>query len=326
MRTSTKSILAISMTLMSLSTFSAQASLFDFNFGKKPQVYINDKESVAQAQTQQQVLQALQVEMTTKFDEIEDAIAKGNTKAAYLEAKEVLDSVRIKTGIDPKVRIQESFLAPTIFPKDARGMNDLSDAQKNLVIKTISDFRGGLYMDIMNLSKRTTLLYIRAFEAELSKEGGLTADDNAKIINDLVKAAVMPMPVEDKVGNKIFVFDEDVANEDHTYIFNRELKMFLIENSGLNVTEKSFDQEKEKFKASITGKQKKVTVMDLANACMANAQQLQTWDSVNHATVMCFDKYVGQTTSMNECMALAQQIQYSDSEASRKNTCFNKFN
>jgi hypothetical protein len=316
MKLTPKGLLAISLTLASLSTFTVQA--------KDAPVYLNVQQSASQVEAQQKVLKELQEEMIAKFDEIESLIASGKTKQAFLKAKEVLDSVRIKTGIDPKIRMQESFLVSTVFGKDADGISSLTEDQRNLVIKTISNFRGGLFMDIMNLSKRTTLLYIKAFEAELSKQGGLTKDDKAKIINDLVKAAVMPLPVEDKKGKKIIVLEEEVANEDHTYIFNRELKMYLISNNGLKVTEEDFDEAKIEFKNSLQNSAS--TFIAKALQCVSDANSIQYMSDRNYAQKDCFYKHLKNFSSMKECSKIAGLIYYLKDGNVAQRACFNKFN
>lgn len=293
--------------------------------GKK-ETYLNSKESAAQSTAQLQVLQNLQQEMTSKFSEIESEISAGNTQRALTLAKNVLDTVKVKTGIDPKNKIQEKFLIATKFPANAKSMNDLSEEQQDLVIRTISDYRGGLYLDIMNLSKRTTLLYIKAFQAQLAKSGGLTNADKEKIVNDLVKASLIPMPLEDKGKTKITVFDEDVANEDHTYLFNRELMMFLIQNTDLKVSEADFETKKLELKTSFVGNVQATSLDKPGFQCMGQANFVNYWDDRNAATVKCFNKYYRQTGSMMECKRLADMVNYHDDRNAATKKCFNKFN
>lgn len=324
-----KKHLSVLMVLATLTSFNqAEAGLWGTK--KEKPIYLNSSDGKERVELREQALSALQTTMVARFQEIESDIASGETKTAFLKAKEVLDSVRMKTGIDPKVRLQESFLAATVFSETAKGINDLSEDQKNLVIKTISNFRGGLYMDIMNLSKRTTLLYTKAFEAELSKQGGLTNDDKAKIKTDLVKAAVMPMPVEDKKGNRIFVFEEDVANEDHTYIFNRELMMYLISNSKLKINEASFDEAKSAYKKEVLASLKKKGLdqkgFEAGERCLNNASGVTYIDERTKAKISCFNKHYGATTSFKDCQSLANQIEYWDPKVEAQIKCVKKFN
>lgn len=302
---------------------------------KKPEsVYMNIKESSQVAEAKRLVLFNLQKEMSIKFDEIESMIAVGNSKAALGAAKEVLDTVRVKTGIDPKTRIQENFLVPLKFPAGVVSMTQLPEDQRNTVIRVISEFRAGLYMDIMNLSKRTTLLYIKAFEAQLKKSGGLNTEDKKKIVNDLVKATLVPMVVEDKSGKKIIAFDEDIANEDHTYLFNRELKMFIYERPELGVDERNngFETLRASTKAALlkslapTQPAASQPTYEKALACMANTNGILYNDDKNGARVSCFNKHYRSLTSIVHCQVLASYILYNDMKNSAQKACTSKFN
>lgn len=292
---------------------------------------LNGKESSKETAAQLQVLTNLQQEMTYKFNEIESELAAGNSEKALTVAKGVLDTVKIKTGIDPKNKIQEKFLIATKFPANANSIDDLDDEQKELVIRTISGYRGGLYLDIMNLSKRTTLLYIKAFQAQLEKSGGLTKSDKNKIRIDLVKASLIPMPVIDKSAKKITVFDEDVANEDHTYLFNRELKMFLIQNKNLEISEEIFETNRKNLKNEFLGKYNGDKLLDMNSAfkCMKDAYKLSNSYQIYHASSSCFYKFEKLTINIEQCYELANKIddRYSDnSKEQARMFCFNKFN
>lgn len=316
------------MSVLIMTTMAAPAKAGWFKPKEPEKIYLNTSESPQDANSKLETLKQLQKEMTEKFSLIESELQSGDSSKALGLAKQVLDTVRVKTGIDPKVRMQESFLAPTKFAENAASFNDLNEAQQILVIRTISDFRAGLYMDIMNLSKRTTLLYIKAFQAQLMKSGGLTKEDKTKIVNDLVKASLVPMPVEDKAGKKIFVFDEDVANEDHTYLFNRELKMFLIEDKELEISEDMFDFLKQKLKTDILTSGKGVMVVKDSGwkKCLADTAAISYSSDRNDAQNACFKKYYSKTSSMEECSELARGISYSSERNAAQISCFNKFN
>lgn len=298
--------------------------------------YLNGKETSAQSEAQMQVLKSLQTEMTFKFNQIEAEIAKGNTQAALSMAKSVLDNVKIKTGIDPKNKIQEKFLIPTKFPANAKSMDNLSEDQKELVIRTISEYRGGLYLDIMNLSKRTTLLYIKAFQAQLTKGGKLTNADKEKIVNDLVKASLIPMPLEDKSRNRITIFDEDVANEDHIYLFNRELMMSVIENKDLNLTEADFENKKIALKKSLGGNvvtKKDENSMGVPSelyegyVCNQNALLIPDLSDRYRVQYACFNKHYERSTSMSNCTEFAAKTSYYKFDLNEQTLkCFKKFN
>ena len=63
----------------------------------------------------------------------------------------------------------KNFLVSITFPEGATQMSSLTSAQQEMVIRTVKDFRGGLYLDILNLSKRTSLLYVKAFHEEVKR-------------------------------------------------------------------------------------------------------------------------------------------------------------
>lgn len=293
--------------------------------------YINPVEAKDVAEARRLALLDLQQDMAAKFENVEGMLARGETKAALGAAKQILDTVRIKTGIDPKARIQESFLVPITFPEGKTEFSELEDQQKEIVIRTIAQFRGGLYMDLMNLSKRTTLLYIKAFADQLSKMGGLTGQDRAKIVDDLLKATLVPMPVQDKAGTKIIVLDEDVANEDHTYFFNREIEMYLLENKSLGITRENFDQRKSSIRwqllNGINGQRPNLRSLayEMASTCIEAALKMEYSSDQNNAAYGCFGKFANNVESFNECNALAGRMIYTSVESSAKKFCFSKF-
>lgn len=257
---------------------------------------LNVQDSVLVKQ-QEDALKALQTEMNAKMQEITGDLQQNNTESALAKAKALLDTVRVKSGIDPKVKVQESFLVDVEFPANVSSLDQLDFKTKRYVIMSFKNFRGGLYIDIMNLSKRTTLLYVTAMKKEFEKMGGLTGDDSVKIIKDLTFATLMPMIVEDKAGNMITVFDEDVANEDHTYMFNRELKSFLANE--LKYSVKDYETYKEKVKASFVkkvtavenNKTKEKAMEESYKFCIVAANNIDHDSSRYSAQVDCFDKF-----------------------------------
>lgn len=315
------------MKITRLTIFAAFLTLGSLPSFANTNPYLNARLSSQEMASQTQVLASLQSEMTAKFSEIESLIASGDSRRALGLAKSVLDSVKVKTGIDPKNKIREKFLVPMKFPANAKSMRDLSDDQKDTVIRTISEFRGGLYLDILNLSKRTTLLYIKAFQAELTKSGGLINTDKQKIVNDLVNAALIQMPVEDKAKKVITIFDEDVANEDHTYLFDRELKMFLIQNTDLSITEQQFESQKQSIRnLYVAPGRTSDSRMDRGLTCMAEAANIKYNDDKNDALVKCFNTHYLKAPSMEACMVLADTVWYSNDKNEASKKCFNKFN
>ncbi len=271
------------------------------------------RESTSVAETRRQALLEIEREMTGKMNQIESDLASRNHRAALNLAKQILDTVRAKTGIDPKVRREESFLVPVTFPKEAKVFKDLPEVQQVEVIDAVADFRGGLYMDIMNLSKRVTLLYIKALKAQLEESGGLTQDDKNKIVNDLVRASVVPMKIEDKKGRTVIATDEDIANEDHIYMFNRELKQFIIGASELGINETEFDKRRKEFKESFAPRTAIVQrpAIEIARQCVRAAHAgTQTYSANDSAVNRCVSAYASAPNPTYEgCAELVKFFQ-----------------
>ena len=331
-----KKFLFSMMALLLISrTSQAGCFLFFCSPSKNPDtlLLINPEETPAQSQEAIAVLEKLESEMKVKFQAVESDLAAEKAEEALTLAKQILDTVRVKTGIDPKVRRQESFLIPTEFPGGSVIMADLSSQQKQLVIDTISAFRGGLYMDLLNLSKRTSLLYTKAFQREVKKKGGLTSEDRQKIIRDLMTAALVPMPLMDKNGNKVIAFDDDIANEDQTYLFDRELKSYLMDDPDFKMSEDDVTQSLHQTKSNILknlGLQTPKGDLSLApqrqfeagNLCMDQADQLYDSFDKCESENKCFDKYhVG--LNFDQCILLAKRLNNSFDRASSTTFCFN---
>lgn len=275
------------------------------------------RESSSVAQARRQALEEIEREMTEKMTQIESDLAARNHRAALNLAKQILDTVRAKTGIDPKVRREESFLVATTFHKNARVFKDLPSAQQLEVIDAVADFRGGLYMDIMNLSKRVTLLYIKALKAQMEELGGLTQDDKNKILNDLVRASVVPMKIEDKKGNTIIATDEDIANEDHIYMFNRELKQFIIGATELGINESDFDKRRKELKDSFAPRAAapQPSPLEEARRCVAAASTGGGYtEHKERAKRICINKYASMSPTYEGCAELTSSFAWTENK------------
>jgi hypothetical protein len=177
----------------------------------------------------------------------------------------------------------------------------------------------------VNLSKRTTLLYIKALHAVIIKSGSLLIEDRNKIIKDLATISIFPMPVQDKNGQTITVYDDQVANEDHVYMFNREIKMYLFNAKDLGISEADFITYRNSLRGSSVTTPSKNS-FSIAITCMNNASRLYLTAEMNSAKVGCFKKYVDQTSTMDQCMTLANAIYYTSDMAAAQAVCFKKFN
>jgi hypothetical protein len=282
-----------------------------------------------QEAAQRQALQALAEAMVPRLTEIQKLIDDNRSAEAFSLAKSTLDEVRVKSGIDPKARLRENFLVGTTFPEGVSRMDGLSLAQQQLVILTVKNFRGGLYLDILNLSKRVSLLYIKALHLEMKNTGGVSVDDRSKIIKDLGIATIFPMPIQDKAGKIIYVFDEEVVNEDHSFMFNREIKSYLYTAKDLAFTAEQFSDYRNKLKETLVGKPMSSDTLssnDASKNCIRDANSIQYRDSKVEAQSKCFKKYFPTTKDSNQCLGLAAELSDYDSRVFAQKGCFERFN
>lgn len=318
-----------------LTTSQVQAGWF--NFGQKEEktealnTILNVTLPANQEAAQRSALQALAAAMTPSLIEIQKLLKEEKSLEALTLAKSVLDDVQTKTGIDPKAKLRENFLISTTFNENSSNMASLPVDQQQMVIRTVKDFRGGLYLDILNLTKRTTLLYIKSLHQEIKKNGGLTAEDRNKIIRDLALATIVPMPIQDKAGKIIYVFDEEVANEDHIYMFNREIKMYLLESKDLAINETAFIEYREKLKLSMTGgtykpESKSTEAYKNALECVRTASMISDSNSKAEAQKSCLDKYLSSFTTFDQCYQIAYANDSYIFRLEGTKSCFKKFN
>ncbi|MEN0059402.1 MAG: hypothetical protein AAGB31_11255 [Bdellovibrio sp.] len=316
-------VLFLTTILLLMSTQSFAFGQRPLNIDENPEQTLAVAPNAAQEAKVQEELQKLQTEMVSRFQQVESLLSQNRTSEALSGAKWILDTVRVKTGIDPKARLQEKFLIPTVFADQATSIESLPEAQRILVIKTVSQYRGGLYIDLINLSKRTTLLYIKALMAEMKSQGGFYEEDRNKIIADLAKATLIPMPLVDKNGKEMVVFEEDVANEDHVYMFNREIKKFLLSEKALSINEEIFVNYKNEMKSSLNpvGNYKSI------DSCMKDASLLDSSYSYSRSFALktCFYNNLEKFTSMSVCYSYAVKLD-KDDVGFAKDKCFYKFN
>lgn len=206
----------------------------------------------------QSVLNELFQSMTNKLVEIEGLLQRNQHAEALRAAKANLDDVRIKIGIDPKAKLQLAI--PVNMTFSGGTFHGLDEKAKEQVIQTVQGFRGGLFLDIINLYKRTSLLHVKAFHQMVVNSDGMTTEDRDKIIADLAKATIVSLIVEDKKGSRIHIVDSDVANEDQIYMFNREIKMYLSKAIDLKISIQDF----EKYRLEIIQKTSKLEYQSAA--------------------------------------------------------------
>ncbi len=191
--------------------------------------------SMASAPESKELLQNLVNTVSDNFTKLNTLMIQGQYQAAMTLAKQSLDEARIKTGLDPKSNRKEIIAVPagTLVPEYDRmgkNLNAFSISTQNEIIKSIETHKAGYFLDLLNLLKRTNLVYIQAFQQVTKKSSvGLLKQDIEKIKNDINAVRAVPLYLQDpKVKNLLLIFDYEVANSDQNYMFNRELKIYLL--------------------------------------------------------------------------------------------------
>jgi len=277
-------------------------------------------------QQQRMVLNTLATHMNLQLSEIQKKIDNQDVNGAMALAKITLDDVKSKSGIDPKVKLRESFLVPLKIPQGVSDFSQLNENERNTVIKSIKDFRGGLYLEIINLVKRTTLLYIKALHLTVKKDGVLLRDARDKILRDLTMATIFPFYIKDESGSRMVVFEDDVVDEDHIFLFNYEIQIYLLNSPDLEINEKSFSTYRQDVKNSILQKErelnKPISAVKLENAkkCMNQFNTTLGGQDRSRATLSCFNKHVSELQNYSDCIELAQHVHDYFEEESENHT------
>lgn len=209
------------------SSFPAQAAIF----GRKEKETTN----LPKAANSEQLLRDLITKVTDNFNQLNLLMSQQQYQAAMTLAKQSLDEARIKTGIEPKSNRREIISVPKdTFAEDydklGKKLSEFPVHAQNGIMTAIEKHRGGYYLDLLNLLKRTNLIYIQAFHQSLKQSSnGLLQEDKEKIRRDINAVRAIPMHLKDPGSSALLlVFDYEVANSDQNYLFNRELKTYLL--------------------------------------------------------------------------------------------------
>lgn len=331
-------------TICTISPISANAGFFDFltnnTNNKEASVDANPADALLlsqgspeQAQASIEVLRSLADSMTRQISEIEPLIGTQQNSKALTLAKSVLDEVRMKSGIDPKAKLRENFLTPLVFPDQSYSMSTLPLDQQQTIIRTVQSYKGGLYLDIINLTKRVSLLYVKSLHAQFKVTGGLTNADRNKILKDLAMASIIPMPIQDKKGKIITVFDEDVANDDHIYMFNREITNYIFSAKDLSINESTFETYRSDLKKNIIGPRALIQPKKTnepgydagkVKTCYERAKKFSDQSDRESYKEKCFDAFKFKK-DIEVCYDLAGRFSYQSYREDGKRECIKHF-
>lgn len=186
------------------------------------------------------VLEQIFKQATEDIKVVEGLIASGQYGPAELAAKNVFDRVSIvhpKANYRPKI-VVNSILSDADLQKD---FSQLSNSQKENLAIAVAEYRGGYYLDLLNLAKRAKLLYLKAVYFQMRDK--IMDRDIAMIKSSLLEIHNIAILIADKRASEPFmIFDVDVANRDQQYFFNRELLEFAVQIKELKLDERQFDE------------------------------------------------------------------------------------
>lgn len=204
-------------------------------FGRKKETPKTETVQTTKAPVSRQIMEAMVKKVSGNFQQLNVLMSQGQYEAAMTLAKQSLDEARMNTGIDPKSNRREIVVVPAdTFAGQYRSLGQSLDSfpmeTQNAIMTALESHGGGYFLDLLNLLKRTNLVYIQAFHQVLKKSSvGLLQEDAQKIRKDLQAVRAIPVYLKDpKQKALLMIFDFEIANSDQNYLFNRELKSYLL--------------------------------------------------------------------------------------------------
>lgn len=179
---------------------------------------------------------------TKNLTAIEEAINEGRLGDAINQAEQSLASIRSAVGINPRVAAYETI--PVDINLDDNWVRVplmQFPEQYDLKIKmTLANYKQGRYLDLINLYKRTNVMYAKAI-FERTKGEGERESDKELIRERLMDAYLFPIYVKfSNASTSYLLFHYEIAHDDFGYFFDREIvDTFSI----LGETEQSLEQE-----------------------------------------------------------------------------------
>lgn len=162
---------------------------------------------------------------------------------ALLESKQIVDRVSI---IRPKTQVVKVIHVDDVLEVSdlKKNYSQLSFRKQQAIAKAVGEESNGYFMDLLNLLKRGTLLYSRAYYGRL--KGQLLQRDLELIENKLVEAHNTRLYIQDKnLEEPLLIFDDEIANPLQQELFNRELLHFLLSVEELELSESAIEDKLE---------------------------------------------------------------------------------
>ncbi|MES2768955.1 MAG: hypothetical protein V4596_07410 [Bdellovibrionota bacterium] len=261
-----------------------------------------------------EMLKVLVEKVSANFNQLNLLMSQQQYEAAMTLAKQSLDEARIKTGLDPKSNRKEIIAVPkdtfsAEYDRLGKKLSSFSVHTQNQVMKAIEEHRSGYFLDLLNLLKRTNLVYIQAFHQALKRGSfGLLSEDKEKIRNDINAVRAIPLYLQDPNSKSLLlVFDYEVANSDQNYMFNRELKTYLLsQGQDLGYTGESLEQ---RIDAELDQK-----IQSVIKSFLSTESKDVELDASYRLCVTTYynDGYKSEESIKNQCSSVFKRINFSN--------------
>lgn len=188
------------------------------------------------------------------------------SRIALEKAMRLTDTIKVKTGVNPKIKITQSIPVDFKFTPNELSSDfaNLNLQKRDLVALAVGKTFYGQFFDLLNLSKRAHLLYVKAallVIRESNKEKNidqLNDNDKKSLISELIAVYQTPIFLFDgnELGIPFLVFDNDVTTAGHVDWFNREINTFVemekeLFPSGFQTLNRALSEQKTKIVNSI---------------------------------------------------------------------------
>lgn len=202
-----------------------------------------------------EILRTLNKEMVESFALIEKHLSNNENGKAYELATSLLRKVQYKSGFEFKSNAEKSLYISTALRDEYKmdilfasrvyaHFGNLNYNKQQRIIKEISNYQQGLFLEMINLTKRIAVFKARAALALFLAEGPIQAADRKKILTDLALAAVSLIKVKDSSGNVMWIPSKYIIDADYTYMFDREIDLFVVRNPLAGISSADFNMKK----------------------------------------------------------------------------------
>ena len=185
------------------------------------------------------VLQKTYDEASDELQKIEDLNRDKFYGLAKLKAINLFDRINL---VHPFVKVITQIPANGILNdyEIKYSFQALSAEKQDAIALVVANYKGGAFINLLNLAKRTRLQYLIAFYGESKKN--LRIRDIEYIKTEIIKIHNIALLIKDQnAKNALMLFDVDVASPDKQYDFNRELLEFIIDHKVLKLSEFEFE-------------------------------------------------------------------------------------